>query len=188
MSWTLNAVAREHERANNTIPGVIYGGGQKAISISLDQYEAVKLLQSEKSWQVGYVILDSQEFMCTIKDVAQIAGRGPEHIDFLDIKKAKTFNAFIPIATTGTSVGVKRGGILSLKTSRLEVKLNYACLAALPEVINVDISQLQIKHAIHLDAIKLPSGIVPAHPARDGTIVTVTPPAGGMAKVATEAK
>ena len=72
------------------------------------------------------------------------------------------------------SPGVKRGGAVNIVTHTVEV----VCPAdAIPESIDVDISELDISHSKHLNEVTLPKGIrVVGRP--DMTLVTVVPPSG----------
>ena len=85
------------------------------------------------------------------------------HADFLRINANEKLTMSVPLHFLGEDVapGVKEGaGMISHLMTELEIK----CLPAnLPEYIEVDISTLQLDHALHLSDIKLPNGVELAH-------------------------
>ena len=90
--------------------------------------------------------------------------------------KAPTIRVNIPIHVRNAeqSPGVKRGGTVSIVTHTVEVR----CRAdAIPNAIEVDVSELDINYSKHLSDIALPEG-VRAVSGRDITLVTVVPPSG----------
>ena len=63
------------------------------------------------------------------------------HIDFLQLFPDKPVIIDIPVVITGSSAGVKAGGKMAVITRKLKIK---ALPAHLPDVISVDISNLEI--------------------------------------------
>ena len=78
----------------------------------------------------------------------------------------------VPIVTTGKSVGEERGGIVQIVRRELEV----LCLpGAIPETVTLDITNLDIGDAIHVEDITLEGDVeIPAE--TNFTVVTVTTP------------
>jgi large subunit ribosomal protein L25 len=72
------------------------------------------------------------------------------------------------------SPGVKRGGAVNIVEHTIAVRVRAD---AIPESIEVDISDLDINHSRHLSDITLPEGLV-VLAAPDATLVTIVPPSG----------
>jgi len=94
------------------------------------------------------------------------------HIDFLEISLDEEIVVRVPVEVTGKSIGVERGGFLQLVRHELEV----SCLPMdMPEKIEVDIADLDIGDAIHVEDITLDDKIKmlsePGH-----TVLTVVAP------------
>jgi large subunit ribosomal protein L25 len=80
--------------------------------------------------------------------------------------------AKIPVITTGKAKGVELGGILQIVRREIEVE----CLPlAVPESIEIDISDLDIGDSIHVRDIK-PEGEIEFLEEDDYTVVTVLAP------------
>jgi large subunit ribosomal protein L25 len=142
--------------------------------------DVVRLMQSEESYRFGKLVIDGKSLQCIVKELQCEPKTGlPIHVGFLNLHDAKRVTTFLAIKPTGTSSGVKRGGVLNLAVPELEVVVtNTALLDTLPDHIEVDISKVDIGGVFHLSDLQLPSGVVPANAARDNTILSVVAPAG----------
>lgn len=73
------------------------------------------------------------------------------HLDFMEVSAGQKLDVEIPIVTLGDAPGVKEGGMLEAGIRELQVR----CLPKdLPEVIELDVSQLQIGDSIHIEDIQ----------------------------------
>ena len=186
MSWSLNAEPREINRAalkklkaDGFVPAVVYGGGKPAQHLYVSRKELIKLAQTEASYRFGKLeVAGKSGIQCMIKDLQCEPHTGlPIHADFLNLTDAKKVTTFLTIQTIGVSPGVKRGGLLNIAVPKLEVLVtDVSALHKVPEVLEVDISDMEINSVLHLDALKLPAGITPARPARDNTILSIVAP------------
>ena len=78
----------------------------------------------------------------------------------------------VPIYFEGKAKGVKEGGVLLMDRRVLSVK----CLpTAIPEKIAVDISELAIGDSIHINELKLPSGVECSHDVNFSIVSVVAP-------------
>ena len=94
------------------------------------------------------------------------------HIDFYEVDLTSKISAMIPVTITGKSQGVEDGGILQIVRRELEV----LCLpTAIPETVEVDISELEIGGSIHVNEIALPSDVELPEDV-DFTVITVLAP------------
>ena len=79
------------------------------------------------------------------------------HIDFHEIERGKPMQASISVRLVGESIGVKtEDGLLEMRAHEVEVR----CLPRhLPEVIEIDVSELHIGHSVHVSEIEVPEGV-----------------------------
>ena len=73
------------------------------------------------------------------------------HADFYELSDDKPVVMSIPVHTTGTSVGVMRGGKLAYKQKRLNVK---ALPADMPSEVLIDITKLDIAQRVKVQDIQ----------------------------------
>jgi large subunit ribosomal protein L25 len=84
------------------------------------------------------------------------------HIDLHEIAQDEILHAEVPVASVGEPVGVKTGGGL-LETMLRTIRV--ACLPRdLPELIEVDVTELTIGHSVHVRELKLPNGVTAVNP------------------------
>lgn len=172
--------ARASRRAGN-VPAVIYGGGTDPQMIALDYPALMKVLK-----RGGFL---SHQFMIDLGDGAPIrviprdiqldpVRDFPLHVDFLRLVKGSTIRVNIPVHFSGEAVspGLKRGGVLNIVRHEIEL---ICPVDTVPEVIECDLSAFEIGDSLHISAIKLPEGVVPAI-KRDFTIATVVAPAAAV--------
>ena len=92
-----------------------------------------------------------------IKDI-QIdpISRKMTHIDFVRVLMDEVIRTTVPVHVTGTPIGVKEGGILDFQVRDLHVE----CLPnAIPDKIDVEVSQLAMHQYIRISELQLPKGV-----------------------------
>ena len=170
--------AARTERRAGRVPGVIYGDNQPPMTISVEHEELRRRIYAGHFLTTIYELdIDGtkhrvipREFQLDpVKDL-------PVHVDFLRLGVGAQIRVRIPVHVLNAEVspGVKRGGAVNLVTHTVEVM----CSAdAIPESIDVDISELEINYSKHLNEIALPSHVRVIGRA-DQTLVTIVPPSG----------
>ncbi|MEO7557681.1 MAG: 50S ribosomal protein L25/general stress protein Ctc [Gammaproteobacteria bacterium] len=148
-------------RRANKIPGVIYGAGKPAQSLTLDHNAVSRHLEHEAFYShILNVKIDGQEEKVVLRDLQRHPSK-PRilHLDLQRVSATEKLRMRVPLHFIGEDIapGVKTsGGIVSHLLSDAEV----LCLAAdLPEFIEVDLSELKLGDAVHLSDIKLPAGV-----------------------------
>src|SRR6185437_10849042 len=67
------------------------------------------------------------------------------HVDFMEAVPGKALNVNIPVITTGTAPGVKKGGKLAIKIRQLHVK---GLVEDIPDNITLDVNKLDLGDSI----------------------------------------
>jgi large subunit ribosomal protein L25 len=160
------------------IPAVLYGPQTEPVLLSVNKSD---LEQVFKKGGIGQVILnlviqtngDTTTRPAMIKELqTHPVSRNFIHVDFYEIKMDQKITAKIPVITTGKAKGIELGGMLQIIRRELEVE----CLPlAVPESIEIDISDLDIGDSIHVRDIKL-EGEIEFLEEDDYTVVTVLSP------------
>ena len=172
-----NGPARRLRQAGQ-IPAVLYGPKTESVLLSVNRNNFDLVL---KKGRIGQIILnlviqnngETYNRPAMIKELqVHPVSRKFLHIDFYEIDMDRKITAGIPIVTTGTSVGVERGGILQIIRRELEVQ----CLPfEVPESIEIDITDLDMGDSVHVEDITL-DGEVEFLGESNLTVVTVLTP------------
>lgn len=155
-------------RARGEVPGVLYGEKQETIPISMSANDLRMALSTPSGRNVIIQVkLDGGEASnrAVIRDMARDpVTREILHVDLQRISENKPIVMNIPVTLVGESPAVKEGrGILDHTMRQLEVR----CLPRdIPEHIEVDISELEVKHAIHVSDIREENLEILDHPER----------------------
>jgi large subunit ribosomal protein L25 len=129
-------------RRDGKIPGVVYGAGKGAVSVSLDPRQVTRILNSETGHNTIFdLALDGDKTKAMIVDWQYEPIKGKLlHIDLKRIAMDKKLMVKVPVFLKGEAAGVKQqGGILEQMLREVEIE----CLPAdIPSHIDADVSEL----------------------------------------------
>src|SRR5438128_2452933 len=150
-------------RASGRIPAVIYGRQSKEaqnLEISATELEELIHHSVSENLLVDLSVKDDQRprRLALVQEVQHHPLSGDVlHVDFHEVSADEKVVIMVPVDTVGEAAGVKTGGgVLEHVLFKLKVR---ALPRDLPEVINVDVSPLEIGQSIHLNEIPLPAGV-----------------------------
>ena len=143
-------------RAAGQIPAVLYGKDQDPIALTVDAQETGHLFHSisVENTIVNVKIEDEAEQLETLVREIQMHPFRPDivHVDFYRIQRGVAIEVDVPVNYMGTPEGVKHGGVLDVILHELRVK----CVPSkIPEIIEVDVSGLEIGDSIHASEIEV---------------------------------
>ena len=164
-------------RREGRIPGVIYGGGDAPMPISLLWHDVNKLIYAGHFLTTTFDLdVDGQVERVIPRDyqLDPIKDR-PLHVDFLRIKAGSKITVEIPVHVVNEEAapGLKAGGVVNLVRHALEMRVSAD---AIPANIEVDVSGMTIGDSKHMSDLKLPRGVKLAAPEEDFTVLTIAPP------------
>lgn len=173
-SKTGNGPARVLRREGR-IPAVLYGRNRSPEMLSIDAKEFENALKQHRGGQVFFnLTIEKEEASLSrptmLKELQSHPVSGSFlHADLYEIDMNRKIHVNVPLVTKGTCKGVEMGGILQIVRRELEV----LCLPIeIPEVLEVDVTDLEIGGAIHLQDIPVPANVeIPADV--NFTVVTV---------------
>lgn len=156
---TGKGVARK-ARANGLVPGVVYGKGVEPIIVNVQPKELMAAIAGEggRNHLIALKGGDSLDGnIVIVADLQRDCIKGtPTHVDLHRVNLKENLKVQVPVALTGTAVGVKEGGLLDFAMHTLEVE----CLpTAIPERFEINVTGLGIGHAIHVGDIAVPEGV-----------------------------
>lgn len=146
-------------RQAGRIPAVIYGRQEKSQNLEIVAKDLEDLIHHSVSENllVDLSVKDDARAkrLALVQEVQHHPLSGKVlHVDFHEVAEDEKVTVLVPVETTGEAAGVKTGGgVLEHVMFRVKVR---ALPKDLPEVITLDVSQLEIGHAIHIGEIKPP--------------------------------
>jgi large subunit ribosomal protein L25 len=148
-------------RRSGKIPGVVYGAGTSAKSVSLDPRQVSRILHSKTGYNTIFdLTLDGERTKAMIVDWQYEPIKGSLlHVDLKRIAMDQKLKVEVPIVLKGEAAGVKQqGGILEQVLREVELE----CLPEdIPTSIEADISELvfgkvmRVSDLQHSDKIKI---------------------------------
>ncbi len=164
-------------RREGKIPAVLYGPKTEPILLSVAVKDIEQIL---KKGTFGQILLNlviqngkavTKPAMIKELQIHPVSGKFL-HIDFYEIDMERKIRVKVPVVTTGKAIGVENGGLLQIVRRELEV----LCLPTqIPNVIKVDVSELDVGDSVHAEEIQLAGDIEIALDI-NYTVVTVLSP------------
>lgn len=155
--------SRRLRRESSQVPGILYGGGEEPTLISLNHLKVLHALENPGFYShIINLKMDGKKHQVILKDLQRHHyKKAVLHMDFLRVKPTDIIQMKIPIHFSGAAEapGVKNdGGIVHHHMSELEVRCQ---VQNLPEVIEIDLSNMVLDQIIHISELKLPKGAEP---------------------------
>ena len=168
-------------RREDKLPGIIYGGEEAPVSITLDHNKVNNSADFEAFYShVLEINLDGKVVEVLVKDMQRHPFKPKiTHIDFQRVIAGEDVHTNVPLhfVNEEKSAAVKAGGIAEHHVTEIEV----TCLPKnLPEFIEVDMAGVEMGQTLHLSDLTLPAGVSSVELAKndeahDLAVVTVKP-------------
>ena len=163
-------------RRNGRVPAILYGRNNEPQKLSIDTHEWETLL---KGGGIGHNIINLDIEGAKGAKAAMVKEMQTNplsqkilHIDFYEVDMTRKIRVNVPVTTTGKSVGVELGGMLQIIRRELEV---YCLPNAIPDVITIDITELEVGDSVHVNDIKTDEGVEIPHDV-NFTVLTILSP------------
>lgn len=165
-------------RGAGRIPGVVYGHGQDPMPVSVD----ARALRAALNTDAGLNALldlsvDGTSHLTLAREIQRHPVRNTvTHVDFLVVRRDEVIAAEVPIELTGEAVKVHRGdGVVDQQLFTLAI---HATPDKIPNLIEVDLTELEIGQTIRVGDLPLPEGVT-ADLDEDAAVVVGQPPQAG---------
>jgi large subunit ribosomal protein L25 len=147
-------------RHASKVPAVVYGAGQKPVSLTLDHNKVLHALSHEAFYShILTLKVDKKNEQVILKDIQRDpAHPRVNHIDFQRVRADQKLHMHVPLHFIGDdkALGLNEGGVVYHAILDVEV----SCLPAnLPEFLEIDTSMMKLDETLHLSDIKLPKGV-----------------------------
>ena len=147
-------------RSAGRVPAVIYGRKTKPQNLELNTKDIENLIHHSASENVlvDLAVEGTAKRLALVQEIQHHALSGKVlHVDFHEVAENEHVTVMVPVESKGEAVGVKSGGgVLEHVLFRIKVR---ALPKDLPEVIEVDVTHLNIGQSIHIADIKPAEGV-----------------------------
>jgi len=142
-------------RLSGMVPGVYYGHNETNIHFAVRDFDLGRLLRNRHTILLLNIGNDESR-QCVIRAIQRDpVDSKPLHIDLLAVHKGELITVTVPLLLMGIPVGVKdSGGVLEHGLNELLVECDPMNI---PEQIEVDVTQLQLGHSIHIKDLSYPN-------------------------------
>ena len=153
--------ASRRMRRTGKAPGIVYGGTVPPQPIELDLNALIHALRTEAFHaSILTMKVDGSSTQVLLRDVQMHPFRNEVlHVDFQRIDPSRKIHMKVPLhfVNEAMSPAVKTQGAV---VSHVMTQIDIACLPKdLPEFIEVDLSELDTAHSLHVSGVKLPAGV-----------------------------
>ena len=164
-------------RREGGLPGVFYGPGKQAVSVSVDAREfhhKVGSLEGSHLIQFTSTATDLDQKIVLLKEIQHHpVNVDPLHVDFYEVDVSVPVQVGVAVHLVGKCKGVTAGG--TLQTFRREMMVECLPLE-IPDLIEIDVTELDIHDAVRLEDVALPAGVTPLEDPHL-MLASVAPPA-----------
>lgn len=176
--------AARQARRDELVPGVVYGGGEDPVAISIPfNYLLTRLRKGGFMSTLQNLKIDGQDDVRVICRGIQrhVVKDLPIHIDLMRLKRTSRVKLDIPVEfiNEDTCVGIKKGGVLTVVRNEVEMEV---LAGDIPESIVVDLAAVEIGDIITISAVELPKGAKLTITDRDFVIANVSAPRALLAE------
>jgi len=179
---SLTAEARDHAgkgaaratRRSGRVPGIIYGGSDAPMQISLEPRELSRAVSRAGFFAtVVDLSIDGSVHRTLAREVQyHPVSDAALHVDFMRVSAGAQVRVSVPVSFINhdRSAGLRRGGILNIIRHAIDI----ACsVDAIPDQLVVDLDGLEIGDSVHVETIQMPQGVRSMLASRDSTIASI---------------
>jgi large subunit ribosomal protein L25 len=164
-------------RAQGRVPGIVYGHGEPSIAFHVKALDLRPLIYTHETHTINLNLDGSGDDPSSIRCILREVQFHPvtdriSHIDLIMLHAGEKIKIDVPVNLVGAAIGVKDGGILDFVLHKLSIEV---LPDAIPQHIDVDISNLKIGHSVHVSDLPANENWTYAADAH-AVIVSVTPP------------
>lgn len=147
-------------RAEGRVPGIVYGAGKPAETITFARADLRHALNTEAGRNALIRLeFDGQSFLTLVREIQRHpVRRDVTHVDFLKVDETKPVELDIPVALVGEPKQVTvMGGMIEQRLNSVRVRVRPDNI---PNAIEVDVSDMRLDRSILVKDLVMPEGAV----------------------------
>lgn len=140
------------------VPGVVYGGGEDPLTFEVDARD-LRLALAHAGALLDLTVDGQSSSPVVLKELNRHPVTGETtHIDLLRVRLDVAIHSTVVVELLGAedAPGVKEGGVLEQITREVAIE---ALPTDIPDVIQHDVSALQINDTVNVESLQAPSGV-----------------------------
>ncbi|HKR22108.1 MAG TPA: 50S ribosomal protein L25 [Pyrinomonadaceae bacterium] len=147
-------------RREGMVPITVYGGGAETVAAVAPARDLAAILRSEAGRNTIFTLavdgVGESEVMFHDRQIDPVKGR-LIHADLTRLVKGQKIEVTVRLHLTGEPVGVKeKQGVLEQIVREIEIRCEPR---EIPDVIDIDVSNLDVHDTLHVSDIKVAEGI-----------------------------
>jgi len=147
-------------RRKGQVPVTMYGGGVDAVTALAELRDLAAILRSDTGRNTIFTLdvegVEATEVMFADRQIHPVKMR-LIHADFKRLVKGEKIEATVPLRLVGEPIGVReQAGMLEQIVREVEIRCEPR---EIPEALEVDVTNLEVHHVLHVSDIPLPAGI-----------------------------
>lgn len=148
-------------RARGMVPLTIYGGEGEPVAAAAPLAELAAILRSDSGYNTIFTLdvegVDPAEVMFHDRQIDPVRGR-LVHADLRRLVRGQEVEVTVPLHLEGEPEGAKgEGGILEQLLREVEIRCRPR---SIPDVINADVSGLNVHDVLHVSDLTVEEGVV----------------------------
>ncbi|MCD4741931.1 MAG: 50S ribosomal protein L25 [Desulfobacteraceae bacterium] len=164
-------------RRSERVPAIVYGSKLDPVMLSIGTVEFDRIVRDNGIQGVFLKLAVDGESKKTrtvmLKEVQMdVFQKEYLHVDFHEIDMEAKVSVEVPVRIVGEAKGVIEGGVLQIIRRELVV---FCKPADVPDDIAIDVSDMEIGDAVHIEEIALDEKVEIPHEV-DFTVITLVPP------------
>lgn len=167
-------------RREGLIPAALYGHkGAESVSLIIGAKDVQNLL---KKAAVNNTLVDVNvpELPWNGKAIIREVQTHPwrniiYHLSFFSVAKQESIELVVPLKLVGEAIGIKKGGVVDLMLSELNIKCSPNNI---PEAIEINVTNFDVGSNLTVGELVVPEGVEPLEDS-DRVIFSVIPPTKG---------
>ena len=161
-------------RADEKIPGVLYGHGMSPLSVTVDRRELRHAVSGGAGTNtVLDLTVDGKVYAAIIKDLQRHpVRRNVTHIDFLQVNLDEQITVSVPLRLEGEAIKVAQGnGLVDPAVDSIEV---VTTPRTIPDEFVIDITDMDMDTVIRLADVPMPAGVTPTGDPESPVVTVLT--------------